>query len=157
MRCIAQRNVWLGTVCFVCGVVCFGAASATPPQPPGGHHALHFGGDNQAGYPSLTPTDVIDPGPENGPRLAITVRPNPFRRLTTIQLALPPGRDASLVIYDLAGRRVREFRQEARASGSHEITWDGRDAQGRALPAGAYVYRVEVGAQVLTGKLVLLH
>ena len=40
------------------------------------------------------------------------------------------------------------------AAGEHELTWDGRDAQGRPVAAGVYLYRVQVDEQTRTRKMV---
>ena len=42
------------------------------------------------------------------------------------------------------------------AVGDHKITWEGKDNAGRAVPSGAYLYRVTAGGRTLTGKMVLL-
>jgi len=44
-----------------------------------------------------------------------------------------------LAIHDLAGRRVRVLVAGPLGEGWHHVTWDGRDGNGRMLPAGAYV------------------
>jgi hypothetical protein len=148
------RSVFVVLVALVSS----GAALGAPPPPPGGHHALTFGGDNQAGYPVTSLTDADDTTIDGAPnRLTVTMHPNPFRGETTFRLALRRDQEAHLLIYDLAGRRVRELVQPALRSGWHVVAWDGRDERGKALPAGAYVYRAVAGSQVATGKLVLLH
>jgi hypothetical protein len=40
--------------------------------------------------------------------------------------------------------------------GRHSVTWDGRNDEGRQLPSGLYVVRVEAGDQVHTAKVTLL-
>lgn len=159
MRRDSSRGRLSMHACFAAGLLLsLGSARAAPPPPPGGHHPLTFGGDNRAGYPALTPTDAAEPVVDAlSSRLTVKIHPNPFQGSTTIRLALRAGQQARFVIYDLAGRRVREFVQAAPRSGWQELLWDGHDEHGRGLPAGAYVYRVEMGDQVATGKLVLLH
>lgn len=63
--------------------------------------------------------------------------------------------DARLVVYDLNGRPVRHLLKATVAAGWTELTWDGRDDAGRALPAGAYFYRLELGDRTLNRKLLL--
>ena len=38
------------------------------------------------------------------------------------------------------------------AAGSHRFVWDGRDAAGREVAAGVYVYQVEVDGRVEAKK-----
>jgi hypothetical protein len=74
------------------------------------------------------------------PRLEVT--PNPFRR--TAMVCLRHGTSwGDLQIRDATGRRVRDLR----LSESGTALWDGRDQDGRRLPAGAYFIEARVGAQ----------
>ena len=47
-------------------------------------------------------------------------------------------------LYDLSGRRIGEIYRGTAASGSFEVTWDGRDAQANLVPPGLYILRLEV-------------
>jgi hypothetical protein len=154
-----SRAAGLGAVLWlVLSWLVLAPAGAAPPPPPGGHHALYSGGYNRGGYPVVPLSDAGDPSTDGlHARLSVSIHPNPFHGATTLRLSLRKGQVAQLTIYDLSGKRVREFVQPASQLGSQEVVWDGRDNRGQAVAAGAYVYRVESGAQVVTGKLVLLH
>ena len=39
-------------------------------------------------------------------------------------------------------------------AGKHELTWDGRDAQGHPVATGVYVYRLQVDEQTHARKMV---
>jgi hypothetical protein len=84
--------------------------------------------------------------------------PNPFNPTTTIRFTVPtgPNRPYSLRIYDVQGRLVRELASGQIGGGLHEVRWDGRDTRGDGSSSGVYLYRVQVGAEQLTGKMVLL-
>jgi flagellar basal-body rod modification protein FlgD len=61
-------------------------------------------------------------------------------------LRLPPAgaaAEARITITDAAGRVLREQRLPLAAGQRSVWSWDGRDAQGRLLPDGAYRVRVE--------------
>ncbi len=84
--------------------------------------------------------------------------PNPFSPSTAIRYTLSPelaGADVELCIYDLSGRRVRRFDESSRTAGIHTLNWDGRDEQGFELPAGVYLYRLRVGEQTSSRKMLL--
>lgn len=83
--------------------------------------------------------------------------PNPFNPLTTIRYDVPRGgAGVSLVIYDLAGRRVRELVHERRAAGAWSVQWNGEDERGTRVASGIYFYRMRAGTFVATRKMVLL-
>ena len=93
------------------------------------------------------------------PRAASFVgnHPNPFNPATTLLVDLPRAANLTLRIHDAAGRLVRTLaRGEGRAAGRHEITWDGRDRGGRAVPAGVYVARLAAGSDRDSARLVLV-
>jgi flagellar hook assembly protein FlgD len=50
--------------------------------------------------------------------------------------------DAEVAVYDPAGRLVRTLREGAAAAGESRVTWDGRGASGRPVPAGVYWVRL---------------
>ena len=79
--------------------------------------------------------------------------PNPFNPAVVIPLDL--AKDAagvSLTVYDVLGRRVRQVWQGPLGAGRHRFTWDGRDAAGKAVAAGVYIYQVEIDGQVEAKK-----
>ena len=81
--------------------------------------------------------------------------PNPFNPATTIPLAVPDGaRNVDLTIYNVLGQPMRQVWTGPLPAGEHELTWDGRDAQGLPVAAGVYVYRLQVGEQTRTRKMV---
>jgi hypothetical protein len=69
-------------------------------------------------------------------------RPNPFNPLTTIPLDLTESRHVRLIVYDIAGRRVRVLAEGGLPSGRHDVPWDGKDSDGRAVASGVYLYEL---------------
>ena len=88
----------------------------------------------------------IEPGPATGSR--VSAAPNPFRGSTTLTLAVPHRGHARLAVYDGLGREVAVLLDGAVDAGRREVVFDAS-----ALPAGAYLYRLVVGEEVLTGRL----
>jgi choice-of-anchor B domain-containing protein len=64
--------------------------------------------------------------------------PNPFVFNTSIRYALAQPGDVQLRILDPAGRVVVNLAGGVRPAGEHRVRWDGRDANGRPVPAGVY-------------------
>jgi len=92
------------------------------------------------------------------PRLALMgPTPNPSRgEVRFIAEVSRPGR-LRAEIYDAFGRRVATVLDRAETNGRMTLTWDGRDARGASVRAGAYYLRVahEDGASV-TRRIVRL-
>jgi beta-lactamase superfamily II metal-dependent hydrolase len=80
--------------------------------------------------------------------------PNPFNPSTSIVFESTGGGRGMLEVFDLAGRRhwTEAFTAPV---GRHALTWQGRDAGGRTLPAGVYFYRVTLPEGGDTGRMVL--
>lgn len=94
----------------------------------------------------------------------LSVDPDPFspdgdgfEDVTTIKYDVPDAEGLELVIYDIAGRKVKTI-FECGASIPGEIIWDGRGDDGRTLPAGIYVIyaRVEGGRSMESKKTVVI-
>ena len=71
------------------------------------------------------------------------VSPNPFAGAAAIRFSLPVPRPGSVRVYDVSGRLVRVLRDGNLAAGTQEVVWDGRDGNGRPVPAGVYWCRVD--------------
>ena len=83
--------------------------------------------------------------------------PNPFNSGTVIRFALPQSDHIELSLYNLAGQKVATLVEGTRPAGSYTIRWDGRDARGRELASGVYLYLLQAGGtHVETRKLLLL-
>ena len=86
------------------------------------------------------------PVAENPPALRshlVAGVPNPFNPRTTIHFELARSGDATIRIFDVAGRLVRDFELSDRPAGGNTIDWDGRDARGRIAPNGTYLVRLD--------------
>lgn len=85
------------------------------------------------------------------------VRPNPFRNdATTVAFTLSPGGPVELDVMDVTGRRVARLLDRPLDAGTHEVTWNGRNARGGNVAAGVYFLRLRSGATERVAKLVKL-
>ncbi len=100
--------------------------------------------------------DATAGDPNAKPGLATENYPNPFNPNTTIRFTLAQSGPVQLRIYDALGRHVRTLAEGPHAAGAHGVVWDGRDANGRALASGVYVYRLRAGTQEATRRMLLL-
>ena len=83
-------------------------------------------------------------------------RPNPFNPRTTLAFDLPRESRVRLAVFDLAGRLVRTLVDGDLPAGAYEQVWDGADGDGRAMPSGTYVARLEAQGKVETRQLSLV-
>jgi hypothetical protein len=93
---------------------------------------------------------VGEPGSVGLPRLV--VGPNPFSRTAVLYLEGRVMPNLLLQIRDATGRRVCELR----LSEAGNAVWDGRDQDGRRLPAGAYFIEARVGTERRVARVLMV-
>ena len=83
--------------------------------------------------------------------------PNPFNPRTRIAYSLGADTgDHRLVVFDLAGRRIRTLASGPRVAGDHQAVWSGRDDQGRRVASGVYLVRLVVDGESHARRVVLV-
>ena len=82
--------------------------------------------------------------------------PNPFNPSTIIPYQLAASSEVRLEVFNLLGQRIATLVDGVRPAGFHTATWHATDAAGRAVGAGVYIYRMTVGVERQTGRMVLL-
>ena len=82
--------------------------------------------------------------------------PNPFNLHTNIQYTIPDLVEVKLYIYNITGQRVAILIDQTQNAGSHLISWDGCDSNGRSLASGIYLYQLQAGDFKKTNSMVLL-
>ena len=82
--------------------------------------------------------------------------PNPSKGALRIAYALPRESQVRLNVYNVSGQLVRSLKNETQKPGSYQVTWDGKDQNGRMVASGVYLYRMEAGDFRKTQKLVVV-
>ncbi|HPF36283.1 MAG TPA: hypothetical protein PLH84_12725 [Candidatus Krumholzibacteria bacterium] len=98
----------------------------------------------------LRPEDAASAAPSAGAASGMRAAPAVTGGGTTLRFAAPLPRDGRVDVYDLQGRRVRSLAVDA---GDVAAPWDGRDARGAAVGAGAYLLRFRDGARTLVSRV----
>ena len=80
--------------------------------------------------------------------------PNPFNPSTTIRYTLADVSEVRLTIYNTLGQAVRVLVNATQSAGSYNVNWDGRDASGKLVASGLYIYRLEAGRKVAVRKMI---
>lgn len=90
-------------------------------------------------------------------RLALSPAiPNPFNPRTTLELSLARAGNVDVVIYDLAGRRVRTLLSGLQPAGTQTLVWSGQDDSGRSVSSGIYLCRATAHGTSTVRRMVLL-
>ncbi len=131
--------------------------------------SFEFGGLTDGATPSTKAdllTEILDffelidtavDGPFDGTRFTLEQnRPNPFNPTTTIAFELPTRGEAELAVYNAAGRRVATLESGMLEAGRHTATWNGKNADGKAVASGIYFFRLTRDGESMNRKAVLL-
>ena len=81
--------------------------------------------------------------------------PNPFRSTTRIAYDLPARTRASLSIYDVNGRQVRQLADGVQGAGRYSLRWDRRDKMGRTCPSGVYFCSLKTEDNAAVEKMLI--
>ncbi len=82
--------------------------------------------------------------------------PNPFNGQTLIPFALLQTGPVELSVYNSLGQKVATLASGMRTAGNYTLYWDGRDARGRPLASGMYLYKLKTLEWTQTRQLLFL-
>ena len=82
--------------------------------------------------------------------------PNPFNPRTAIPFDLPREAAVRLMVYDIAGQRLRTLLNRNLPAGHHQATWDGTDGSGKLMGSGVYLFRLRGESFDQVGRMLLL-
>lgn len=101
---------------------------------------------------SATPGDTVVPAALSLDR----IYPNPFSSDTNIEYKLKEASQVKLSIYNQRGQLVKLLVSEGKNAGTHTVSWDGRDANGRKVSSGIYFARLNSGKESSHKKLIYI-
>ncbi len=88
--------------------------------------------------------------------------PNPFNPTTTIEFSLGAAGDGSLTrhvnldIYNILGQHVKTMMDEKLVPGNYQVEWDATNRSGQRVASGIYLYRLQIGQESKSKKMLLL-
>jgi len=82
--------------------------------------------------------------------------PNPFNPSTRIRFYIPSSEKVQLRIFTPSGRLVKTLIDEVMPAGNNSVTWDGTNRAGSQSSSGLYLYRLRVGKNTLSKKMLLM-
>src|SRR4030095_948330 len=77
--------------------------------------------------------------------------PNPFNPSTVLSYNLKTDENVKLTVYNLVGQSVRVLVDGFQSTGEYEVTFDAND-----LPAGIYLYKLQVGEYSSVKRMTLV-
>ena len=110
-------------------------------------------------YDFLASTEILVDAPVAAPKWELAflgAAPNPIRDAGQFRFVLPNAGPASLVLYDVTGRRVRTLANGSWSAGPQTVAWDGCDEAGSRLAAGVYWARFEGEGTTITRRVTVL-
>jgi len=115
---------------------------------------------NDGGPAVITVTMTVETGAPSGvdspERFALTGNyPNPFNPSTEIAFSMSEDSAATLEIIDVRGSLIRAIALGDLTAGSHSISWNGRDDNGRNVASGTYFARLRAADNEVTHKMML--
>lgn len=103
----------------------------------------------------LTLAALADAGrAPSGPIALRAAGASPFRDAARLELVLARATDVDVEVFDVRGSRLRTLHTGLLGAGAHALTWDGRDAAGRACDPGVYLARAVSREGGVTARLV---
>jgi hypothetical protein len=102
-------------------------------------------------YRNVPPTDVNEVSSTPEGFYLYQNYPNPFNPTTKISYQILEPSFVTLKVYDMLGNEIKTLVNEEKPAGSYGVEFNGRE-----LPSGIYVYKIQAGFFSQTKKMILL-
>ena len=90
-------------------------------------------------------------------KVSLNNYPNPFNPETMITFTINQESQIDLSIYNIRGQKIITLNDSKMKSGTHSISWNGRDAANRNVSSGLYLYKLSIDdKETITNKCLLL-
>lgn len=99
-------------------------------------------------YEWIAPSRVDEDGAIASSEIGIRVIPNPSPHAIAVRFALAARSHVVIDVCDLGGRKVCGIVDRTLAAGSHDVGWDGTNAEGIPVASGIYLVRIGVDSSL---------
>ena len=82
--------------------------------------------------------------------------PNPFNPTTKIRFSNDRTSNVKVTVYSIKGEKVATIMNKQVNAGTYDVSWNGRNTNGKVVPTGMYLYDVESDGRRLQGKMLFL-
>ena len=79
--------------------------------------------------------------------------PNPFNPVVNIRFGLPQEAAVNILIHDIAGRLIGEYKVGNQSAGYHEFSWNAVDMLGQGVGTGIYLLTIQAGDKLQRQKI----
>jgi len=86
----------------------------------------------------------------------LSVFPNPFHESTELSFTLPKTADVTISIFNIKGHKIKTLLSEVLFQGTHYVSWDGKDGDGKKISSGIYFYVLQTATSVHSEKVIML-
>lgn len=109
-------------------------------------------------YRNVTPTNVLSQDLNVIPKSFNLSQnyPNPFNSDTIIKYNIPEKTYVKLIVYNLLGTQLRTLVDKEKVAGSFQVSWDGKNDNGKQISTGIYIYQLQTDRFTNTNKLTIL-
>jgi hypothetical protein len=133
----------------------FAPASSGPPNRQG-LATFAWADDSSAPVLDLYYDPTVAVADLHSPPLIHSIHPNPFNPRAVIRYRIEAEGSVAVRVYDTRGRWLRTLFHGRKAAGQHELSWNGKSADGSRVASGVYYVRVEIDGRVDQRKLTLV-
>lgn len=105
---------------------------------------------------SVRGTGPSGPPPDSLQAALSPSKPNPFSDESRFAVSLADPTEATVAVYDLAGRLVSTIHRGTLPRGTTFLAWNGRRQNGERAPQGIYFYQLTLPGRVVHRRVVLL-
>lgn len=81
--------------------------------------------------------------------------PNPFNPNTNLRYSLKEAGKVKIEVLNFKGQMIRSYNVDHDSPGFYQLSWDGRDNDGRLVSSGIYMCRMTSGRYISTRKMIL--
>lgn len=79
--------------------------------------------------------------------------PNPFNPVVNVRFGLPKEAPVHIMIHDIAGRLIGDYKVGNRSAGWHAFSWNATDMFGQGVGTGVYLLTVQAGDKLQKQKI----
>ena len=93
---------------------------------------------------------------KTGNSIMVNSRFNKAQGIVTFEIEFRQKSKATLSIFNITGKKIKELSSGIYNPGIHQLTWDGISDNGNVVSNGTYYYQLTVGNRIITGQCMFL-